>query len=87
MGGLLYKDNYMNERLLHEAELWVALKIQSESFQLHEDWFNWDYEGVSYDINIFTDFLTKKPGATIYPMKWGERGKLETDTLKGVRIL
>ena len=77
----------MNERILHEAEAWVNNKVNSETFQMHDDWYIWDYEGKSYDINIFTDFSTGKTGATIYPMKWSENGKLSTDTYKGVRIL
>jgi hypothetical protein len=77
----------MREDVIHAAEAWVWDKIHTESFQTNDDWVNWIYEGVDYDINIFVDFHTGKLGATLYPLrKWEGKG-LMTDTLKGVRIL
>ena len=73
----------LSEKALHEAEAFVYDKVHTETFQMHDDWFNWAYEGTEYDINIFTDFHTRKIGATIYPLKKNKA----TDTLKGVRIL
>lgn len=70
----------MNERVLHAAELWLHNKLDSEAFQLHADWYNWEYESKEYDINVFTDFHTGKTGATIYPAK-------SNNTHNGVRIL
>ena len=78
----------MNERTLHAAESWVWDKVNSESFQLHDDWYSWEFESKPYDINIFTDFSTGKTGATIYPLRRTNVMNIhETDTLKGVRIL
>lgn len=73
----------LSEKTLHEAEAFVWDKLENERFQTHDDWINWEYNGVSYDINIFLDFHTNKMGATIYPLK----DNRTTDTLKGVRIL
>lgn len=77
----------MNNDVIEAAKQWVLAKLAREFFQEHDNWYNWEYENVSYDINMFTDFSTGKTGAALYPMKWDEGGKLSTDTHKGVRLL
>lgn len=73
----------LSEKALNAAEAFVNGKIYGEAFQVLDDWYNWSYKRVDYDINIFLDFHTGKMGATLYPLKEDRT----TDTLKGVRIL
>lgn len=72
----------MNNDAIHAARQWVLRKLAREFFQEHDNWYNWEYEGTPYDINMFTDFHTGKIGATVYPVIEGK-----TDTHKGVRLL
>lgn len=78
----------MNNDVIEAAKQWVLAKLAREFFQEHDNWYNWDYEGTSYDINMYTDFHTGKTGATLYPLKRASAMNLhETDTHKGVRLL